>query len=140
MVITTREICAGHVPVQSPARKLGRRSLDARPDPISTSPKAMQAYQLMKILDPLVGVAEAAFFMQRPNDLLGGVTPVTAIKEGRIDEVTRAVQAVACEKGVFAEIAGVAQRYFSYVIWQASIERAFDLNPFEVRHVEPKNL
>jgi hypothetical protein len=29
---------------------------------------------------------------------------------------------------------------FSYVIWQASIERAFDLNPFEVRYVEPKNL
>ncbi|TYO65501.1 hypothetical protein FXV83_16325 [Bradyrhizobium hipponense] len=72
-------------------------------DPISTSPKAMQAYQLMKILDPLVGVAEAAFFMQRANDLCGGVTPVTAIKEGRIDEVTRAVQAVACEKGVFAD-------------------------------------
>jgi hypothetical protein len=74
-----------------------------KPDPISTSPRAMQAYQLMKILDPLVGVAEAAFFMQRANDLLGGITPVTAIKEGRIDEVTRAVQAVAMEKGVFEE-------------------------------------
>jgi hypothetical protein len=70
-------------------------------DQISTSPKAIQAWQLMKILDPLVGVAEATFFMQRGNDLLGGVTPVTAIKEGRIDEVTRAVQAVAMEKGVF---------------------------------------
>lgn len=62
----------------------------------------MQAYQLMKILDPLVGVAEASFFMSRANDLLGGGTPVAAIKEGRIDEVTRAVQAVAMEKGVFA--------------------------------------
>ena len=28
---------------------------------------------------------------------------------------------------------------FSYAIWQASIERAFDLNPSEVRH-EDKNL
>ncbi|WP_316196602.1 hypothetical protein [Bradyrhizobium sp. SZCCHNS3053] len=72
-------------------------------DPISTSPKAMQAYELMKILDPLVGVAEASFFMQRGNDLLGGATPVTAIKEGRIDEVLRAVQAVAMEKGIFGE-------------------------------------
>jgi hypothetical protein len=73
------------------------------PDPISTSPKAMIAFELMKILDPLVGVAEAAFFMQRGNDLLGGATPVTAIKEGQIDEVSRAVQAVAMEKGIFEE-------------------------------------
>jgi hypothetical protein len=70
-------------------------------DPISTSPKALQAYELMKILDPLVGVAEAAFFMQRANPLLGDVTPVTAIKEGRIDAALRAVHAVAMEKGVF---------------------------------------
>jgi hypothetical protein len=41
--------------------------------------------------------------MQRGNDLLGGATPVTAIKEGRIDEVSRAVQAVAMEKGIFEE-------------------------------------
>jgi hypothetical protein len=74
-----------------------------KPDPISTSPKAMQAYELMKILDPLVGVFEASSFMQRANNLLGGATPVTAIKEGRIDEVKRAVRAVAMEKGVFAE-------------------------------------
>lgn len=74
-----------------------------KPDPISTSPKAMIAFDLMNILDPLVGVAEASFFMQRGNDLLGGTTPVSAIKEGRIDEVRRAVQAVAMEKGVFAE-------------------------------------
>jgi hypothetical protein len=29
---------------------------------------------------------------------------------------------------------------FSYVIWQASIERAFQLNPFEVRDARPQNL
>lgn len=29
---------------------------------------------------------------------------------------------------------------FSYAIWQASIERAFDLNPSEVRLEGPKNL
>jgi hypothetical protein len=63
----------------------------------------MQAYELMKILDPLLGVAEASFFMQRANHLLGDATPVAAIKEGRIDEVKRAVQAVAMERGVFAE-------------------------------------
>jgi hypothetical protein len=73
------------------------------PDPISTSPKAMQAYELMKILDPLVGVYEASSFMQRANRLLGDATPVAAIKEGRIDDVKRAVQAVAMERGVFAE-------------------------------------
>ncbi len=74
-----------------------------KPDPISTSPKALQAYHLMKILDPLVGASEAAFFMQRVSNLLGGTTPVTAIKEGRIDDVRRAVQAVAIEKGIFEE-------------------------------------
>ncbi|ARQ95375.1 hypothetical protein [Bradyrhizobium phage BDU-MI-1] len=74
----------------------------AKPDPISTSPKALQAYELMKLLDPLVGVAEASFFMQRANPLLGGDTPVAAIKIGRIDEVVRAVHAVAMERGIFA--------------------------------------
>ncbi|UPT95412.1 hypothetical protein J4G48_0040365 [Bradyrhizobium barranii subsp. apii] len=72
-------------------------------DPISTSPKALQAYKLIQWLDPLVGTAEATFFMQRGNELLGGDTPVTAIKQGRIDEVTRAVKAVAMEKGCFKE-------------------------------------
>lgn len=62
----------------------------------------MQAFELMKILDPLVGVAEASFFMQRSNPLLGGDTPVAAIKVGRIDEVLRAVHAVAMERGIFA--------------------------------------
>ncbi|WFU52286.1 hypothetical protein QA639_21495 [Bradyrhizobium pachyrhizi] len=55
----------------------------------------------MKVLDPLVGVAEATFFMNRSNELLGGVTPITAIKEGRLDDVKRAVRAVAAEKGVY---------------------------------------
>ena len=55
----------------------------------------------MKILDPLVGVAEASFFMQRSNELLGGSTPVMAIKDGRINEVTRAVHAVAMQRGIF---------------------------------------
>lgn len=49
----------------------------------------MQAYELMKILDPLIGVAEATFFMNRSNELLGGITPVTAIKDGRLDDVKR---------------------------------------------------
>ena len=73
-----------------------------KPDPISTSPKAMQAYELMKILDPLVGVAEASFFMQRANPLLGGATPVAAIKEGRVEQVKRAVQALAMQRGIFS--------------------------------------
>jgi len=29
---------------------------------------------------------------------------------------------------------------FSYVIWQASIERAFDMNPFEVRYARTEDL
>jgi hypothetical protein len=29
---------------------------------------------------------------------------------------------------------------FSYAIWQASIERAFELNPFEVRYERPNRL
>jgi hypothetical protein len=60
----------------------------------------MQAYELMKILDPLVGVAEASSFMQSNNDLLGE-TPVAAIKAGRLQEVTRAVHAVAVQRGIF---------------------------------------
>ncbi|WP_316207424.1 hypothetical protein [Bradyrhizobium sp. SZCCHNR3118] len=63
----------------------------------------MQAYELMQMLDPLVGVAEATFFMNRGNELLGGDTPVAAIKAGRLADVERAVHAVAIEKGVFTE-------------------------------------
>ena len=94
------EISAEDAPAASPEKKSEKRSSAARLDPISTSPLAMQAYELIKILDPLIGVAEASFFMNRSNELLG-VTPVTAIKEGRLADVTRAVHAVAMEKGVF---------------------------------------
>jgi hypothetical protein len=66
----------------------------------------MQASELMKVLDPLIGVAETAFFMNRSNELLGDVTPVTAIKEGRLDDVKRAIRAVAAEKGVFTTSLG----------------------------------
>ena len=34
----------------------------------------------------------------------------------------------------------LAMFLFSYAIWQASIERAFDMNPFEVRHEGSENL
>jgi hypothetical protein len=51
-------------------------------------------------------VAETAFFMNRSNELLGDVTPVTAIKEGRLDDVKRAIRAVAAEKGVFTTSLG----------------------------------
>lgn len=95
------EISAEVAPAASPEKKSEKRSSAEKVDPISTSPLALQAYELMKILDPLVGVAEATFFMNRSNELLGGVTPVTAIKEGRLDDVKRAVRAVAAEKGVF---------------------------------------
>ena len=94
------DISAEAAPAASLEKKSEKRSSAERPDPISTSPLAMQAYELIKILDPLIGVAEASFFMNRSNELLG-VTPVTAIKEGRLADVTRAVHAVAMEKGVF---------------------------------------
>jgi hypothetical protein len=71
--------------------------------PISTSPKAMQAYKLIKRLDPLIGTIEAAFFMQRANENLAGITPVDAIKAGRVEDVDRAVTIVAIEKGLFEE-------------------------------------
>jgi hypothetical protein len=29
---------------------------------------------------------------------------------------------------------------FSYAIWQASIDRAFQMNPFEVRYERPEHL
>ncbi|MHC2249991.1 hypothetical protein [Bradyrhizobium elkanii] len=95
------EISAEDAPAPSPEKKSEPKSPAAKADPISTSPLAMQAYELMKVLDPLVGVAEATFFMNRSNELLGGITPISAIKEGRLDDVKRAVRAVAAEKGVF---------------------------------------
>jgi hypothetical protein len=72
-------------------------------DPISTSPMAMQAYQVIKQLEPIVGTVEAQAWMQRGNELLGGITPVTAIKEQRLPDVLRAARAVALEKGLFEE-------------------------------------
>ncbi|GAB9091680.1 MULTISPECIES: hypothetical protein [Bradyrhizobium] len=96
------ETSAEDAPAPSPEKKSVPKSpAEPRPDPISTSPFALQAYELIKVLDPLVGVAEATFFMNRSNEMLGGITPVTAIKQGRLDDVKRAVRAVAAEKGVF---------------------------------------
>jgi hypothetical protein len=99
------DISADHVPDASPEKKSAEPS-PAKIDPISTSPLAVQAFELMQILDPLIGVAETAFFMNRSNELLGDVTPVTAIKEGRLDDVKRAIRAVAAEKGVFTTSLG----------------------------------
>jgi hypothetical protein len=99
------DISADHVPDASPEKKSAEPS-PAKIDPISTSPLAVQAFELMQILDPLIGVAETAFFMNRSNELLGGITPVTAIKEGRLDDVKRAIRAVAAEKGVFTTSLG----------------------------------
>ncbi|WP_315729833.1 hypothetical protein [Bradyrhizobium sp. SZCCHNRI2010] len=73
------------------------------PDSISTSPLAMQAYQVIKRLDQVVGTVEAQAWMLRSNELLGGITPVSAIKERRIDDVLKAMRAVAMEKGLFEE-------------------------------------
>lgn len=94
------DISAEVAPEASPEKKSAKPS-SARPDPISTSPLAMQAYELMQILDPIVGVVEATFFMNRGNELLGGDTPVSAMKAGRLDDVKRAVRAAAAERGVF---------------------------------------
>lgn len=72
-----------------------------KPDPISTSPLAMQAYQVIKQLEKHVGIVEAQAWMLRGNELLGGITPITAIKEDRLLDVQRAARVVAMEKGVF---------------------------------------
>ena len=74
-----------------------------RNDPISTSPLALQAVKIIQWLDPLVGPAEAQMFMLRDNDLLGGDSPVTAIKAGRIEDVRKSVKRLAMEKGLFEE-------------------------------------
>ncbi|GAB9152969.1 hypothetical protein [Bradyrhizobium diazoefficiens] len=73
----------------------------ASADPISTSPLAAIALQAITQLDKLVGPVEAQFWMQRSNDFLGGVTPITAIKERRSADVMSAVRLVAIEKGLF---------------------------------------
>ncbi|SHH05427.1 hypothetical protein [Bradyrhizobium erythrophlei] len=74
-----------------------------RPDPISTSPLAKQAFDIIQHLDKLVGPAEAQMWMLRGNELLGGDNPVAAIKDRRLPDVRKAVRAVAMEKGLFAE-------------------------------------
>jgi hypothetical protein len=81
-----------------------------KPDPISTSPMAMQAYQVIKQLEPIVGTAEAQAWMLRGNELLGGITPVTAIKEQRLPDVERAARVVAIERGRFNEPADTGAR------------------------------
>jgi len=70
-------------------------------DPISTSPLAAVALQAITQLDKLVGPVEAQFWMMRSNDILGGITPVAAIKERRAADVMAAVRIVAIEKGLF---------------------------------------
>lgn len=100
------ETSAEAAPAASPEKKSDKRSSAERPDPISTSPLAMQAYELMQILDHIVGVVEATFFMNRGNELLGGDTPVSAMKAGRLDDVKRAVRAAAAERGVFTTSLG----------------------------------
>ncbi|WP_316200932.1 MULTISPECIES: hypothetical protein [unclassified Bradyrhizobium] len=70
---------------------------------ISTSPLALQAYHIIKHLDRIVGPAEAQSWMLRSNELLGGITPVSAIKERRTRDLHRAVWAVCIEKGIFEE-------------------------------------
>ncbi|MGJ4953058.1 hypothetical protein [Bradyrhizobium sp. HKCCYLS20291] len=75
----------------------------ASSDSISTSPLAMQAHNVIKHLDEVVGTVEAQSWMLRSNELLGGITPVSAIKERRVDDVLKAMRAVAMEKGLFEE-------------------------------------
>ena len=61
----------------------------------------MQAYQVIKQLEPMVGTVEAQAWMLRGNELLAGITPVQAIKEAKLPDVQRAARAVAMEKGIF---------------------------------------
>lgn len=70
-------------------------------DPISTSPLAGVALNVIQHLDKLIGPVEAQMFMLKGNDVLGGDTPVTAIKQGRREELANAVRCVAAEKGIF---------------------------------------
>jgi hypothetical protein len=74
-----------------------------KPDPISTSPLALQAVKLIQWLDPLIGPGEAQMFMMRGNENLAGETPVAAIKAGKIEDVRFAVKCLAMEKGLFEE-------------------------------------
>lgn len=67
---------------------------------ISTSPFAIQAFEIVQWLDKLVGPAEAQMFMLRTNEMLG-TTPVQAIKDRRADDVRTAVRAIAMSQGLF---------------------------------------
>lgn len=60
----------------------------------------MQAYNVIKQLDKLVGPAEAQTWMMRDNEILG-CTPVEAIKQRRLPDVLKALDCVAMEKGIF---------------------------------------
>jgi len=73
-----------------------------RPDPISTSPLAKQAFDVIQHMDKLVGPVEAQAWMMRSNQLLG-TSPVVAIRERRLPDVLKAVRAAAMEKGLFEE-------------------------------------
>jgi len=73
------------------------------PDPISTSPLALQAFNVIKHLDRLIGTIEAQMWMQRSNQHLGNITPIDAIKTRRSGELQVAVRIVAMEKGLFEE-------------------------------------
>jgi hypothetical protein len=72
-------------------------------DPISTSPLALQAFNVITHLDKLVGPFEAQKWMQRSNEHLGGDSPVAAIKQRRMPDVIVALRIVAMEKGLFEE-------------------------------------
>lgn len=75
--------------------------IPVKADPISTSPLAAVAFTAIKALDQLVGPIEAQLWMQKKNEHLGDVTPITAIRERRAADVMTAVRIVAIEKGIF---------------------------------------
>jgi hypothetical protein len=70
-------------------------------DPISTSPLAAVAFKIIKFLDGLIGPIEAQLWMQKKNEYLGDITPITAIRERRPSDVIIAAHIVAIEKGSF---------------------------------------
>jgi hypothetical protein len=74
-----------------------------KPNPIQTSPLAVQASKVINQLDKIVGCVEAQMWMLRSNALLGGKSPVQLIKEHRLPDVLKAARAIAMEKGLFEE-------------------------------------
>ena len=84
---------------------------------ILTSPKAKTALQVIQIADRYLGPIAAQSWMLRGNRLLIDAesgeerSPVQFIRLGRLDELKRAVRALACEYGVFSsyeELAALA--------------------------------